>query len=333
MEIYKLKYIDCQALAELITPLYAEVYALRQGSVSITALVKPNALLIVGRKENVKTTLDLVRKLDQPISPETQFHVFPLKHMSSSSAYATVNDFYNNPTRGGLGTKVFVSDDSRSNSLIVQASPRDMAEVAELLNRIDTQTSAAVNELRVIPLEHSMATDLASIIMSAISGQPTAQRAPTAGIAGAQAGGARPTTANAEQRSAVLRFLTVDTKGHKLMQSGILSDVNITADTQANSLIVSAPAESMDLLEALIHELDNLPLSEAEIKVFTITNGDATNLSQMLQLLFGAARQGQTVRRGRLRRLWRLRRRWSPGRPASDNPGRRKYSDTRAIGH
>ncbi len=48
----------------------------------------------------------------------------------------------------------------------------------------------------------------------------------------------------------------------------------------------------MDLLVALIHELDRLPVAEASIKVFTIENGDATSLAQMLQELFGA-RQGQ----------------------------------------
>jgi type II secretion system protein D len=297
VEVYKLKYIDCQALATLITPIYEDVYYLRQGSVSITALVKPNAVLIVGRKENVKTAADLVRKLDQPIAPESQFHVFRLKHLSSSSAYNMLNDFYITNNRTGLGTKVIVSPDDRSNSLIVQASPRDMAEVAELISRLDTPTSAAVNVLRVIPLEHSIATDLASIIQSAISGQATttttAQPRTTTGAA-AGAAGARAATGSSEQRSAVLRFLTVDAKGHKMLESGILSDVIITPDSQANSIIISAPAESVDLLEALVHELDNLPLSEAEIKVFTIKNGDATNLQTMLQNLFGTRGAGTT---------------------------------------
>ncbi|MGD0515923.1 MAG: secretin N-terminal domain-containing protein [Thermoguttaceae bacterium] len=291
VEIYKLKYIDCQALATLITPIYEDVYYLRQGTVSITALVKPNAVLIVGRKENVKTAVDLMRKLDQPIAPESQFHVFRLKHLPASTASSTVSDFYTD--RGGLGTKVILSTDSRSNSLIVQASPRDMAEVAELISRLDTPTSAAVNVLRVIKLEHSMATDLASIIQSAISGQAsttTTQQRTTTGAFGTAARAA--TGTSSETRSAVLRFFTLDAERHKMLESGILSDVSITADTQSNSIIVSAPAESIELLEALIHELDDLPLTVAEIKVFTIKNGDATNLQTMLQSLFGTRGTG-----------------------------------------
>ena len=63
------------------------------------------------------------------------------------------------------------------------------------------------------------------------------------------------------------------------MNSGILSDVRITADARSNALIVSAPPENLELLEALIRQLDDLPAAEAQIKVFTIVNGDAKNLS------------------------------------------------------
>jgi general secretion pathway protein D len=306
VEVYKLKYIDCQALADLIKPLYEEVYSIRQGSVSITALVNPNALLLIGRKENVKTALDLAERLDQPVAPDTQFRVFRLQHTSASSAEATVTEFYTD--RGGLGTRVKVSADTRSNSLIIQASPRDMAETAELIARLDTPTSETVNELRIIVLENTMADDLASIIQDAISGQTatTAPRsqpsAPTGGQPGGQQGqsqrsssAGRSSTSSSttsDQRSAVLRFLTVDTKGQKLLKSGILSDVKVTADTQANALVVSAPAESMELIVALIRQLDRLPSAVAEVKVFTIVNGDASALTTMLQSLFGG-RQGQ----------------------------------------
>ncbi len=43
-----------------------------------------------------------------------------------------------------------------------------MAEVAELIRRLDTSTSAAVNEVRIIQLEHSLAQDVAAILQSAI---------------------------------------------------------------------------------------------------------------------------------------------------------------------
>ncbi|MEX1027656.1 MAG: secretin N-terminal domain-containing protein, partial [Candidatus Paceibacterota bacterium] len=54
-----------------------------------------------------------------------------------------------------------------------------------------------------------------------------------------------------------------------------------------NALIVRAPAKSMELIEALIRELDQRPDAEAQLKVFTILNGDATSLAATLQEVFG----------------------------------------------
>ena len=61
----------------------------------------------------------------------------------------------------------------------------------------------------------------------------------------------------------------------------------MTVDTNTNSLVVTAPSKSMGLIEALIKELDTMPNAQAQIKVFTIINGDARSLSSMLTQLLG----------------------------------------------
>lgn len=294
IELYPMQHVQCEAMVNMVRQLYDEVFASRQGNISITALVKPNALLLIGRPENVNTVLDLVKRLDQPVAPETQFQVFPLRHASATTAQTTVQNFFTQ--RGGLGPVVYVTSDYRSNSLIVQASPRDMAEVAAMLNKLDTPTSEAVNELRVFKLENTLADEVASVLQSAITG-----RAVTGARTTTQLGAALPAAAaqlgqqaaGAEQKSNMLRFITIDAHGQQRLSSGILTDVRITSDPRANSLLVSAPAESMPLLEALIKQIDKLPAMESQIKVFTIVNGDATTLIDILQTLF--LRQGTTT--------------------------------------
>ena len=66
-----------------------------------------------------------------------------------------------------------------------------------------------------------------------------------------------------------------DAEGKRVVESGILDDVRITADTQTNSLIVTAPEENLELLKALIERLDQ-PNSASQIK----TNPDISNDSQ-----------------------------------------------------
>src|SRR5262249_15890055 len=94
-------------------------------------------------------------------------------------------------------------------------------------------------------------------------------------------------------RSNALKFTTIDAQGHRQFRSGILTEVRITADPRANALLVAAPSEAMELISALIKQLDGAPAAESQIKVFTIMNGDASSLVEMLQALFGIRTTGQ----------------------------------------
>ena len=91
----------------------------------------------------------------------------------------------------------------------------------------------------------------------------------------------------------MLTLTRIDATGKDTLRSGFLTDVRVAADARANSLVVTAPAESMDLIAALVEQLDELPTSEAQIKVFTIVNGDAASLADMLNELFGQTFQQQ----------------------------------------
>ena len=278
--VHHLVHVNCEALATLVSELYSEVFSPRQGEVSITALVKPNALLLIGRPESVETVVSLAKRLDRPVPPESQFKVFRLSHAAAATAQQTIVEFFQDSEGeqlAALGTRVNVIADVRSNSLIVRASPRDMLEVGRMIAEIDTREATAVNDLRVFKLKNSLAEDLEPILQNAITGQTTGRN-----------------QQNTEEKSIGLRFVTIDPSGQKLLSSGILADVRVTADPRANALLISAPAESMPLIEALVNQLDQLPAAEAQVKVFTIVNGDAAALVEMLEMLFGETNTNQS---------------------------------------
>lgn len=297
IEVYPLAHVDCTAMSTLVTQLYSQVFVSRQGAATIIPLVKPNALLLVGRKENVERVVTLLKKLDVPVSPDSQFQTFRLKHAPAATVQTMIEEFYADPT--GLAPVVRVTADVRSNSLVVHASPRDLAEVAAMIARIDTDDIEAVNELRVFKLTNTLASDLADTLTEAIQSQ--------SGMEQNQYGGARTTGATSrttrttrttgtagtsgmnamEQRSSMLQFVTVDEQGQRRLSSGILADVRITPDTRTNTLMVAAPAKTMPLIEALVKQLDQPPAVRAEVKVFTVINSDASALVDMLNEFFG----------------------------------------------
>ena len=284
VKVLPLQHINSQAVGELVNELYQQVLSSRQGPVSITPLVKPNALLLIGRDENVKVVEDLVRQLDQPVAPDTEFRLFRLRHMAALDAVQTITDFYEE--RGGLGPRVRVVSDYRTNSVVVQAGPRDIVEIERLLERMDSPESAAVSEVRVFPLKNALAEELVPVLEEAFQIDEESLQGSTGGGGFGGFGGGQ-SNRPIQPRSTILTLSQLDADGKRLLRSGILADASVSADPRSNALVVRAPAESMDLIAELVKQLDALPGAEAQIKVFAVTNGDAVSLTEMLQELFG----------------------------------------------
>src|SRR5262249_40522616 len=81
-----------------------------------------------------------------------------------------------------------------------------------------------------------------------------------------------------------LRFATQ--KDGKFVESGGVEDVRITSGPRTNSLIIDAPAKTMELILALIREMDTPPQAVSEVKVFTLRIADAVQTALSLQKLF-----------------------------------------------
>jgi len=279
--LHPLAHADSARVSTMLRQLYTEVYQYRKGSISITSLVKPNALLLIGYEGSIEAALELLSKLDIAVDAETQFQVFRLKHASVSTLQTSIESFYANRT--ALGTAVVVTSDVRTNSLIVQASPRDLMEIAALVMKIDVGSSEVVDGMKVIPLMNTLASDLAPVVQQAITGRTTTQ-----GFGGG-------TTQQSGERSAVLSFRTIEPGKSQVIQSDVFTDVRITADTRGNNIIIVAPEKCMPLIEALVRQLDSAPKAVAQIKVFTIVNSDAQTLLTMLNNLFVTTQAGGGV--------------------------------------
>jgi type II secretion system protein D len=285
--VHPLKYVDSDSMARLLAQMFGPVppggfsLAPYYGSLLPLPLGNPNAVLLIGGPGTVAKAQELLRQLDVPGETLTQFEVFPLKNANAEQAQLVVEQLFavqqaeQEQAIPPLTPRALVIAEPRTNSLIVRAGPRDMEAVRTLIAKIDQPGGEKVNEIRVFRLRNAMAADLATVLQNAVRG------------AGA---GDRPT--DAAGLASLLRMITIDAQGRQRLESGVLAGVTVNADTRANALIVSAPPESMPLMAALIAQLDVAPDAVAQIKVFTIQNGDAVSLAEMLRGLFGAPSEG-----------------------------------------
>lgn len=288
VEVRQLQHADSNAVATLLSQLYEDVLSARQGDVSITSLDAPNALLLIGRAEAIKAVIELVDKIDQPIPATDRLRVFRLKHASATDAETTIRDFFTNQPgedsepRPGLGNRVRISADFRTNSLIVAAAPRDMSEVTRLVEQLDVQQADSSSQIRIFPLRNARAEELTPVLQDAITAEP--ENVPN----------------DTTPKSSSLSIVSLAAQGNAVLDSGILSGTVVTADNNANAIVVRAPSEGMPLIAELIRQLDQAPGIDSLVKVFTIENSDAAQLTTALQDLFGedAASSGTSVGAG-----------------------------------
>ena len=300
VELLHLKNVDSESLAELLTSVYEKLTKFPgkgtqpRESVAIIPVTKPNSLLIVAPGADMENILGLADELDQPVDPETEFQVFSLKSAIASEVETLITEFYKD--RKSLGAKVLVIADSRSNSLIVRARARDLDEIQTLIRKLDKEGSESISFVRIFMLKNAVATEMAAVINSAI--QSVLSPPTSSGGGGGQQGGQQGLGGGQVEeqfksvKSQVLQFLSIDKGESRQLQSGILSDIRVTPDAHANSLIVTASEKSMDLIEALIQTLDRPTNTVSEIKVFSLEHADANQMVQQLNALFNNQPQG-----------------------------------------
>jgi type II secretion system protein D len=262
--VHELKNVDSVQLGTLLQRLYTSVLESRIGQVSITPLGKPNALLLIGRDENVKMAVELINQLDKPVVPTARFEVFPLRHAAAAEVKTLIDNFLGQPTGQPtpppagevptLAPRALVVADARTNSLVVSAGPRDMAEISALVQRIDQPGATA--ELKVFTVINGDATTLVETLR-ALFGTP--EQADAAGGGGLGAGG--------QVR------------------------IQFSVDPRTNSIIAAGSREDLAVVEAILLRLDQGDLRERKTSVYRLNNAFAANLADALNYWLQTERQ------------------------------------------
>ena len=245
--ILPLKYVNSDSFAKLMNSVYSDLHGLRtteaaaKPQIKFYAIGKPNAVLVIAPPAEMAGVRDLTAQLDRPVIPETEFQVFPLRHGIAAQIARSVNDFYKGRT--GLGTVVEAVSDARTNSVIVQARPRDLEEVAKLIAKLDGPTASQAT-VKVFTLTNGDAATIVRLLDALFLPAGQAQ-----GAAGAQT-----TTQTSEQSPTILR---------------------ITADVRTNSIIAVGAPETLQAIYAVILRLDNSDAHRRETVVMKLKNNSS----------------------------------------------------------
>jgi type II secretion system protein D len=254
------------------------------GPVQIDVVEGTDLFVIRGNPRDVARVMEVIRQLEELSEvSEPRVEVIPLEHIDSQVLSLVLRQlFAAQPSDGQYALRPYygpllVQPLGRPNAVLLAGAPSTVGKAAELVDQLDVAGGAGATEVRVFKLRHALATDLAPVLQRAIRGESPDQQQ------------------NEETTAAlasILKLVTIDAQGQQKLQSGVLAGATINSDARSNSLVATAPGDSMSLLAALVEQLDQPSDVAAQLKVFTIQNGDATALAQMLSALFGAGNSG-----------------------------------------
>ena len=209
-QLLPLNYAEADSLSRLLRPLIEKTGLL-------ISHPETNTLIIIDVMSNINRLIRIINELDVP--GDEAIRVFTLEYAKAEDLAKKLLDVLQE-RKGKAPTKQLLKiiPDERTNSLIVLAISKTMADIEMLIGRLDQKQIRPRENIHLYHLENAVAEDLAKVL-SEIPGK----------------GG--------EDKK----------KGKEAL---ISKDVNISADIATNTLVIIAEPDEYQILEEIIKKLD-----------------------------------------------------------------------------
>lgn len=317
IQIIPLQYLSAEKLLENLRPLVSNPEAM-------TANAAGNAIIMTDSLARIHRVAAVIQALDTSISSITTVRVFPLQYAKADDIVKVIEKIFKSPGssqsssnqqggfpfpfggRGGMGGgggnsnsdskpasayAVTAAGDTNTNSLVISAPEQLMPSIAEVVKQLDIPTQEAVT-LQVFTLKYADAEKVVTIINSVYAQQSTASSGRNSSqggfgggfrsfMAGMGGGGGGNNGGSSSGRQ---------------LQAG---SVSAAADTQTNSVIVSASKSILAEIGTMIEKIDATPARSERVFIHKVRFADLDRLQSTLESLFDApaAAAGTTSRR------------------------------------
>lgn len=225
----------------------------------LAAYAATNSLIITDRASNINRLMEIIRRIDRPDNEEIE--VVRLNHASASEIVGTLSSLQRNNIGGpqGPGAMQLVADE-RTNSVLISGDRAVRVRIRGLIAHLDTPIESGGNT-RVVYLKYANAEDMVTILQGVSQGQARVG-ATTADATGgaAQQTFTQPVQNTGQQvtNNAVVQNPQANNNAVQARSAAETgeSNVDIQADPNTNSLIITAPQDEMQNILAVIRQLD-----------------------------------------------------------------------------
>jgi len=302
IRIYKLENGTAKEVSAIIEQLLQGVSRGRGRAAAINVAVdaRANSLIISGTPAHFRVVEKVLPTLDK--APERSDRDVQFVWLKKAKAFEVSTKLEALFTDRPKGEQPLIEPDVMNNSLTVIAKRNDLAQIQDLIARLDEQSKDNSIQVRLRPLDRVVAEQMAKMLQSIYPQmsrgtvrvvekldplKPATTNAPAATPA---------TNAPANPPTAPAQAAVADTNA--------VPEVVIAVDKNANSLLLSGPASELDHVERIISDLSlNFYSNEAEFRLFPLKDADpivvARTLNELLRMppvTVAPQRPGEPVR-------------------------------------
>ncbi len=270
IRVYALKHGSAIKLAQRMQDLFdsrGEGQEISGTPVVLLADESSNSLVGSASRDDHEIIVELLDKLDQPSTLAKQFQIFPLKLAKATSVADKLASLFQSQgdSSQGRADAIAIETDDRINALIVWASKSEMENISSIIERLDTTNPAREMKVKVIQLRQALADDFAEVLQQTLVGEE-----------GGSDG----------EEAIIITFDEKQPDGSHITRKLLRQDIRIQSDPRTNSLMVMAPASSMDMLESMILDFDKVRPIRSELRLFQLVNADAQTMVDRMEELF-----------------------------------------------
>ena len=158
--VIQIKNVDVAKLTPVLQPLVDSQTGI------ITPFPESNVLLLTDKESNINRLVSIISKVDRVDSQSLE--IIRLFHASVNDIERTLSQVITNLGKGAEDSKVVISKDTRTNSLLLIGDPITRAYLKDLVNELDINTDNNQNT-KVIYLKYANAEDIAPLLLNVVN--------------------------------------------------------------------------------------------------------------------------------------------------------------------
>jgi len=271
---------------------------------------RTNSVVVRGPGEILDLVAQVLEDLDSTTTQIADVRIFRLRYTDATSTANIINQIFGEQQAstqsnqgGGFGPMMFrgpggrgqtqddeggqatvtAAADTQTNSVVV-AGPENLLNVVEdVIKSLDKRDSEAA-DVRVFQLRYADAMNTAQMINDLFGDDAQSSGSQQGGMNFMRGGGPGGMFGGGGRGG----------QGNQQQETSSLLTVSAAADSRTNSVVVTGPAETLDVVADMIKNVDTQLATMADVKVYHLEYADAQDTAELVNEVFGESGSSST---------------------------------------